>query len=184
VEKRQAWEPTPDPQPTKHLGDGDAAFSDAAGRRWRLKISVATVRKIRQQFGLDLLQILDRTANPFVQLSEDPFRLCDVVWSLIASQAAEAGVVELEWLDAMAGDCLTDAAYALMEATIDFFPQHRRNPLRAMLTKMKRAEISLTERMTKLAESAQTDEAIEAELTKAETAATSRLQTELNRLGA
>lgn len=168
---------------TPHTGEGVGAFEDLAGRRWQIKINVATVRMLRNVQDLDLLKILDRESNPFAQLANDPIRLCDVLWTLIQRQANEAGVSELEWLESMAGDVLTAAAYALMEATIDFFPQHRRAPLAAMLTKMKTAEQALTTRLTNLANSASIDQAITRELDRAETQATARLATALNEPG-
>ena len=172
------------PQTTPpHTGEGVATFSDQAGRRWRIKISVATVRALRCKFDIDLLKILDRQHNPFAALADDPLALCDVLWFLLSDQASEAGVAELDWLDSMAGDALSAAAYALMEATIDFFPQHRRTPLRAMLAKMRTAEASLTDRMTKLANSPQIDQTIAAELDQAESQATARLQAALTKPG-
>lgn len=155
-------------------------FRDLSGREWRIKIRVATLRMLRTEHDLDLLKILDRDKNPLAQLADDPFRLCDVLWALIKTQAAEAGVSELDWLDSMAGDCLSEAAYALMQATIDFFPQHRRAPLSAMLKKMRTAEAALTTKMTALAESETVDQAINQELAKAETTATAKLATLLS----
>lgn len=164
-------------------GEGASAFTDLAGTRWRVRINVAAIRLIRERHCLDLLKILDREANPFAQLADDPLRLCDVLWTLIAPQAEEAGIPELTWLENMAGDVLTDAAYALMEATVDFFPQHRRRPLAAMLTKMKTAEAALTTRLTALANSPEIDQTIAAELAKMETTATNRLRANLAERG-
>jgi hypothetical protein len=166
-----------------HTGEGTATFRDLAGRTWRIKINVASLRMLRSDQDLDLLKILDREKTPLAQLADDPFRLCDVLWALIKGQAAEAAVAELDWLESMAGDVLSEAAYALMEATIDFFPQHRREPLAAMLKKMKTAEAALTKRMTHLAESETVDQAINQELEKAETMAAEKLRTLLTRPG-
>jgi hypothetical protein len=175
---------TEQPAPAKtHTGEGMGLFDDLAGRRWQIRINVLAVRQLRTDHSLDDMKILDREGNPFAKLADDPMRLCDVLWSLIASQAGEAGVSELDWLAAMGGDALANAAYALMEATIDFFPKHRRAPLQAMLRKMRTAEAELTSRMTTLAESATIDQAIGDQMDKAELEATRRLREVLSEPG-
>lgn len=174
---------SPQPPTPRHTGEGAAAFTDLAGTSWRVRINVAAIRLVRERHSLDLLKILDREANPFAELADDPLRLCDVLWTLIAPQAEEAGIAELTWLENMAGDVLTSAAYALMEATVDFFPQHRRGPLAAMLAKMRTAEAALTTRLTAYANSPEIDQTIAAELAKMETTAADRLRAHLAERG-
>lgn len=178
---------TPNQQATHtappRTGDGVAKFHDLCGRPWKLLVTVATVQRIKQDHGIDLLRILDRTDNPLLKLADDPVQLCDVLWSLIAGQAQEAGVDRLAWLEAMGGDSMTEAAYALMEATCDFFPQHRRGPLRTMLAKMRAAEQTLTARVQSLADSMTMDQAIAREIDRTAKQAETNLVAELQRLG-
>lgn len=166
--------------PTPHTGEGAASFRDLAGRTWLITIRVGSLRMLRNEYDLDLLQILNPDKNPLAQLADDPYRICDVLWALIKTQAAEAGVSEQEWQDSMAGDCLSEAANALIDATIDFFPHHRRAPLAVVAKRMRTAEAALTGRMVALAKSEAVTAAIDQQMTRAETGATARLETLLS----
>ncbi len=109
-------------------------FSDLAGREWRLSIGLATARRVKEQTGgrVDFVEQAKggNGHNVFGALAADFELLGQVLWLLCEPQATELGVSELEFVEAFDMDTLARAQDALVEATIDFFPNRSRSLLR------------------------------------------------------
>lgn len=108
-------------------------FKDEKGRPWEISINVGTVKAVKTEAGVDLLDIDD--GSTFSKLADDPIRLGDVLWVLVRKQCEAAGVSDEEFGAALAGDSLEDAVNALMEEVVDFFRRPQRELLRKMLAK-------------------------------------------------
>jgi hypothetical protein len=104
-------------------------FRDNAGRQWQLEVTVAAVKRVRLLNGVDLHRVIAREpknpANPFPNLEEffeDSIQVADVVWTLVESQAAAAGIDQESFGEALAGAALEAAAVALYNALGDYCP--------------------------------------------------------------
>jgi hypothetical protein len=111
-----------------------ALFIDTTGAPWSIALNVALMRRIKQQLGVDLLKAIDdpRTLHA---LSDDVVVLVDTVWLCVESAAKELGVTDEQFGERLNGETLDQAARALMEALVEFFPLNRRPILQKILEK-------------------------------------------------
>ena len=104
-----------------------ATFQDAAGRVWHVRITVATVRRVQELLGLDLLQL---AGGPLIaQLATDPSALVDVLYVVCKPQADAETISGEAFADQIAGDVIDAATEALLDAMVDFLPESRRRLL-------------------------------------------------------
>lgn len=109
------------------------SFTDTAGRTWQIEITVGAAKRIRSLAGVDVMGILDPSSGVLDRLA-DPVALVDAIFAAIKPAADELGVTDEEFAEAIGGDVLADAAEAMVEAVIDFFPHARsRENLRAAM---------------------------------------------------
>jgi len=136
-------------------------FKDKAGREWRLALNVATVRSLRHELGVDLLS---DDQGAIRDLAGDPIALCEALWALIAGQAEEAGVSQLDFWEAMSDDSIDQATTAFLEALVDFFPTTRQAAPRRVLQAIKKANATIASHLSEICESGKLDTAIDAEV--------------------
>lgn len=95
-------------------------FQDKKGRTWRLDLTVGAVRRVKETCGVvDLYAALEGTV--LIQLATDLPLFVDVLWTIIEPQAREAGVTDIDFGEAMAGEQLEAATEAFIEALAGFF---------------------------------------------------------------
>jgi hypothetical protein len=98
-------------------------FTDNAGRTWTIAINVATVRRVRDLLGVDLLEIVE--GKLIDRLIRDPILLCDVVYAVCKPEADAQNVTAEQFGQAMAGDAIDHATRALLGNLADFSPSPR-----------------------------------------------------------
>jgi hypothetical protein len=108
-------------------------FKDEQGKPWTINVNIGTVKRVRSFAKVDLLDLRD--GNLFTELAQDPIKLGDVLWVLCMDEAKAAGVDEVQFAAALAGDALDAATNALLEEIVDFFPKPQRDVLRKALVK-------------------------------------------------
>ena len=102
----------------------------AGGREWLVSIDAPKIRRVREACKVDLA---DRTAKQFEQLTSDPLLAGEVLWELCRSQADAISMGPDAFQSLLMGDDGEAAGHALIEAIIDFFPNRQRQVLREML---------------------------------------------------
>ena len=144
-------------------------FTDMDGRDWSTTITLGTIKRLRENIGVNLLAIMDNNGELFVRLCEDTFFLVDVLFEIIQPQAKEVIVKEMEpvevdlvpgagqvvenvtreisrpygpedFANALGGDVLYQAHQSLLEGITDFFPNPQsRKALQLLIQKSKQA---------------------------------------------
>jgi hypothetical protein len=109
-------------------------FTDTQGRKWDVRLDVAAVRRVRDQAGVDLLNLSDEST--LHRLVYDPMGLAAVLWALLEPAAQAAGVTEEQFAAGLGGDALTAATDALLESVVGFFRPAQRRVLQAAISKM------------------------------------------------
>lgn len=140
-------------------------FKDNAGRTWTVSVTVASIKRVRDLCGVDLLDIVQSGKSDdglIARLATDPVLLCNVVYALCQPEAAAAGVSDEQFGEAMGGDALDGATTALLEDLVAFFPSARRQVLGKALAKLRAVE----DRAAKLALDRLDSPEIEAELAR------------------
>ena len=140
------------------------SFTDTKGRCWAVEMNVSTAKRIKSLTGVDVLTAVQQ-ASWFADLSADTIKLVDVIYAAVKPQADGIGVSDEDFGSAMSGDVITDAANALVDEIIAFFPQAARRQLvtkaRAKLKEVEARAMVLA--MGRL-ESGEIDKAIDAAL--------------------
>ena len=119
------------------------AFTDNLGRTWTLVVNVATVKRVRALCGVDLnasVEVEDGkpSAHLLERLSTDPVLLVDVLYAVCKPECDQRGVTDEDFGAAMGGDAVESATGALLEETVDFFPEAKRLAFRKILSASRR----------------------------------------------
>lgn len=96
-------------------------FTDSAGRKWELSLTIGSVKRIKSILGLDLLNLEVGDPPPLVRLSTDIMLLCDVLYVLVEPKATELGVNDVDFGAALGGTAIDDGMQALHAEIVDFF---------------------------------------------------------------
>lgn len=105
-------------------------WKDAEGHAYETKITVAEIRDVKTELGINLMDIA--TGDLLQKISEDVILLCDILYVINRSQAKEYGIDDAQFGRNLYGDALEEATRAFMEEMINFFPNQR---TRQLLTK-------------------------------------------------
>jgi len=107
-------------------------FVDNAGRTWTVAMNVAVLKRVKSLTGVDLNTLLDG-GELLNRLTTDAILLGEVLWAVVAPEAAAKIIGEDDFLGALAGDCLEHALEAFLTEVVGF----TRNPRdRARLTRV------------------------------------------------
>jgi hypothetical protein len=101
------------------------AFTDGAKRTWELKITVTSMRRVKELADFDLAGALDDKCKPLMELLGNPERLAQVLYALCKPQLDEKAVSADDFGDALYGDPLEAAGMALATEAVSFFPNPR-----------------------------------------------------------
>ncbi len=109
-------------------------FKDTAGRTWTVAINVATVRRVKDLLGEDLLSAVG--GDLVDRLSVDPVLLCNIIYVVCKEEADAKSISDEDFGKAMAGDAIEQATTAFLEDLADFFPGRRGRLLKKALDKL------------------------------------------------
>jgi hypothetical protein len=114
------------------------SFKDTNGATWPVGVNVATVKRVIDLADVNLLTVVDNQCELLTRLYDDPLTLASVLYAVCKPTIDERGVSEEKFAEALFGDCILDAAEALVAELVDFFPDpRRRQALTQILQKMK-----------------------------------------------
>lgn len=113
-------------------------FNDEQGRTWVVAISVDTIKRVRRELDIDLL---DNTDGKLVhRLLADEVLLGDVIYAVCKPEAEKLGISQDDFDRAMLGDAIEHAVGALLAGITDFCrSQTRRANLKNMINKTRSA---------------------------------------------
>ena len=123
------------------------SFKDVNGKDWIISINVGSIKRVRDLLGINLLDCIK--SNLIDDLKSDPITLVDVLYCLVKEQADKAGISDINFGEAMAGDALEQATDAFLEELINFFPSQKRGLLAKAMDKVREAEKVAMERAEK-----------------------------------
>ncbi|MDB5310674.1 MAG: hypothetical protein JWO38_4876 [Gemmataceae bacterium] len=95
-----------------------AAFVDADGKTWKLRITLGDLDEL-QAAGLDV-EAVAKDFKLLAAIAEDRRRYGQVLWQLCEREAAAAGITPEQFARRFDGQALFDAAGAIEEAIVDF----------------------------------------------------------------
>ncbi len=111
-------------------------FKDRQNRTWLIEINVALAKKVRALTGVDLYRLVDNDFANLQELLRDQITLVDVIYVLCKDQADAQKMTDENFGAGLAGETVTRAAEAFMDAYIDFSQDPRAAAvLRSLTTK-------------------------------------------------
>lgn len=121
----------------------------AGDKEYLVVVDGPKIRRIRETCKTDDGKPFDpvaRDASGFEALSSDPLLVQDVLWVVCEKQAKENGLNTKDQFDSLlCGECAENAANALIDAVIDFFPPRQRDVLRQMVATNRAATLAIHE---------------------------------------
>ena len=103
-------------------------FKDSAGRDWLIVINYSAKERVQAMTGLDLFDL-----SVFERIGDDPAKLIDVLYAVCKPDADKIPITKAQFVDSLVGDVIEQAAEALTQEIIDFFPKRRREMLNKVL---------------------------------------------------
>ena len=146
------------------------SFNDSTGRAWTLAINVGTMKRVRALCNVDLYRIIevDENGKPnselLDKLSTDPILLVDVIYAICKPDADKLGITDIEFGEHMAGDAIEDAANALLDDLVDFFPEAKRLVFRKVLLATRRFKAATEKQLKVVLEDPAFDQKVESAL--------------------
>jgi len=135
-----------------------AKFVDAERETWIVRVDVAVQRRVKELAEFDIRGL--QSGHEFVELATDSSKLVAVLYAVCLPQIKDRALSEEQFASRFAGDVLEEAADALLEAIIDFFPKSQR----AALAKLREATSRGIRKVFELAERSLDIDELEAEI--------------------
>lgn len=130
------------------LDDGRRDFTDADGRRYVVRVSVGTRRKLIAALGIDIAKLIDEKFSLLEKITGDLETMVNVLWVTVEDQARAHGLDEQRFAESLLGDCVFDAGRVLCLAIADFFPDR---DVRAAVREVMKTAWQVNRRATELA---------------------------------
>ena len=92
-------------------------FKDTKNRTWDVKINIASIKRVRDQLGEDILNV----ETVLTRLIADPIFLVDAIYVICRPQADALGVSDENFGEAFSGEVLEEAKKVLIQGIGDFF---------------------------------------------------------------
>jgi hypothetical protein len=102
-------------------------FVDAKNRIWVVDVTNTTLRRVKSLTDVRLMDAVDGELIP--QMSQDFLLLGEVLFAVCKPQADRESITQEEFESGLAGDHLTEARDALVEALLEFLPEDQRRLL-------------------------------------------------------
>lgn len=97
------------------------SFKDSEGREWAIRINIGTVRRVKDEIGVNLSEVADGDPPLMQKLQGDITLFCDVLRAILKPDADKAGIDEAAFWDRLGGDAIKSAYDAFWQELADFF---------------------------------------------------------------
>lgn len=140
-------------------------FKDANGKSWTISVTTNAITRARDLAHFDLISVAENKGA--IEKLSDPVLLVNVLFAVCKPEADAARITDEQFAEGLIGDGLEAAANALLEDLADFFPKHRRAPLKSALEKIRQIQVKAAEMQVKRIESPELEAGIMAALESA-----------------
>lgn len=113
------------------------SFTDGEGRNWTFAVTVLSVKRVKEQTGVDLLTLMDPGSDAFETLATDVVGLCDVMVAFLTDQLKAEGVSTEEFLRSLdSEEIVRSATRACMNAILSFSRKPKAKMMKAAFGKV------------------------------------------------
>lgn len=114
-----------------------AYFRTNDGTRWDPALNVGTLKRVREETGRDILELLEKNSSLLSDMRKDPLLLTDILYSLCRAQARARHVTRERFDELFTMETLRDGFYAFLEAFARFFWEPARGEMLNVLRTMR-----------------------------------------------
>ena len=114
-------------------------FTDDTGRQWTVRVTVETVRRIREQAGVNVIDVFSDVDLLQKLMFTDHVLVADCLYAAIRPDADKINITKLQFAESLSGDSLESASAAFLDALANFFPKAQRDALTRVLKKSRAA---------------------------------------------
>lgn len=111
-----------------------SAFTTTDGTEWVLAVNVGTIKRVREQAGINLLALVTSPAA-VSEVFQDDVRLAEVLAAVVKPQLDKAGKTADDFFSCIDGTVIEQGAEALLREIANFFQEPRRQVLLAAMEK-------------------------------------------------
>ena len=127
-------------------------FRDDQGRPWLLALTVESAKRVKaavfvtgedgKSVPFDLIDTA--TINQTITILRSQYLVVgETLCAILAKQIEERGLTREQFLDGLRGDSLDDAAKAIEEELIGFFPKSKRKMIALIASKMEEVQLAM-----------------------------------------
>lgn len=124
-----------------------ASFKDRLDRSWMISLTTIELKKVKDEFKLNLAEWACEDSKLLSRLSSDPILLVDVLSCLLEDQIKQYGFNEKQFAEGIVGVGIENATQALVEALVNFSKPQQGRVIQAVWNKMTATEDLATERV-------------------------------------
>jgi hypothetical protein len=136
------------------MSDGKpATFKLRGGEQFVIEISMATVKRVRQLLGVNVLDILG-TGDDLGGYITDDVKTVDVLCAICRPQLEARGMSDEDFGRGFDQEALVNATNVLMDGVADFFQQPRKGLVKQAIAKARAIAAEMERRQVAAAESA------------------------------
>lgn len=110
-------------------------FKTTDGAEWKVAVNVATVKRVRDTVGLNLLGLVGDSAV-IADAFRDDLRIAETLAAVVKPQLDAAGKTADDFYAVIDGAVIESAAEALLREIVNFFQEPRRSVLLAAMEKV------------------------------------------------
>jgi len=136
------------------MSDGKAAtFKLRSGEQFVIEISMATVKRVRQLLGVNVLDILG-TSDELGGYITDDVKTVDVLCAICRPQLERRGMSDEDFGRGFDQEALVNATNTLMDEVADFFQEPRKGLVKQAIAKARAIAAEMERRQVAAAEAA------------------------------
>lgn len=124
------------------------AFTDSKNRTWVVDITVSAIRRIRDLTGIDFGNAkVFADQGTMEKIGLDVVLLAEVLYAALLPAITQKGIEKDDFCDAIQGDAINEAQFALLDGIADFFPKAQGNLLKSVLRQAREEQAKAVKEM-------------------------------------
>lgn len=123
-----------------------SSFNDRHGRQWILEFTLGSLARVKTETGVDLLTFHQPDSPALRAMATDPWKLLEVLVSLLRPQLEQKGVSEEAFGDSLLEEHVQAAVEALLTGMVDYYPPAKRTALKTLVDRVLGAVRNVSER--------------------------------------
>lgn len=148
------------------------SFKDKNGKIWTIELNVGTIKKVRSECNVDLINVINVNSNGSAdtsvleRIASDPCLLVSIVCALCRTQMEKDNIDDSSFAELFSADAVEEASSALIEEIINFSQPAKRKVLTKIYQTAQRFAAATENKVNALINDPNLDKELESQLMK------------------